>query len=147
MRGLWEAADFVRKVRTRLRFGEMSRAPLTLLRLEVSNSEVECDWIMRPPDAWDEDLPRSIREANISHQTLRDALRIREMLFAAFDDVCSAKLRVFRYTQSDETELIMTGTVLRDDEVPTRIQSLAMRAQLCGFRFSMPDGVLLSKAS
>lgn len=147
MRGIWEAADFVRKIQTRLRFGEMSRAPLKLLRLEISKMSAECDWIMRPPDVWDNDLPKSLRETNLSLQALRDALRMREMLFAAFGDVRSAELRVFRHVESGEPELVMTGTVLREDEIPPRIQSLAMRAQLCGFRFSMPDGVLLAKAS
>lgn len=147
MKPIWEAAEFVRRIQTRLRFGELSRSPLKLLRLEVSKMEAECDWIMRPPDAWDKDLPSGLRNTNLSLQALRDALQVREMLFAAFDEVHSAELRVYRHTAIGDPELVMTGTVLREDEVPARIQSVAMRAQLSGFRFSLSDGVLSSKAS
>ena len=87
MKPIWEAAEFVRRIQTRLRFGELSRSPLKLLRLEVSKMEAECDWVMRPPDAWDKDLPSGLRDTNLSLQALRDALHVREMLFAAFNEV------------------------------------------------------------
>ena len=38
MRQLWEVADFVRKMRRQMRFGELSRAPLKLLRMELRNA-------------------------------------------------------------------------------------------------------------
>jgi hypothetical protein len=53
MRQLWEVADFVRTVRREMRFGELSRAPLRLLRLELREDAMECDWVARPPDVWD----------------------------------------------------------------------------------------------
>ena len=40
MRQLWEVADFVRKMRREMRFGEISRAPLQLLRVELRNDNL-----------------------------------------------------------------------------------------------------------
>src|SRR5690242_1587234 len=57
MKPIREAAIFVRGVRKKLRAGELSREPLKLLRLEWVPERVECDWLMRPADAWDKDLP------------------------------------------------------------------------------------------
>ena len=58
MRPLWEVADFVRSIRRQMRFGELSRAPLQLLRVEFARTcaTVECDWIARPADTWDSNL-------------------------------------------------------------------------------------------
>ena len=50
MRPLWEVADFVRSMRRQMRFGEFSRSPLRLLRVELREDTAECDWILRPPD-------------------------------------------------------------------------------------------------
>ena len=72
MRPLWEAADFVRRTHRRLRFGELSRAPLRLLRFELRGQEAECEWMARPPDPWDADLPPAIARRN---QTLPGAAR------------------------------------------------------------------------
>src|SRR5713226_6278057 len=47
---LWEASDFVRKVRLRMRFGEMSRLPLRLLRLELGHETAVCEWVARAND-------------------------------------------------------------------------------------------------
>jgi hypothetical protein len=142
MNVIWEASEFIRRVRVRMRFGDLSRAPIELLRLQVNKSEAECDWLIRPMDPWDLVLPERIRETNHSLQALRDALTMREILFAAFRDLRTAEFRVFRPSGQREPELIMTGTIDRKDEVPLRIPSVAMRAKLCGFRFSLSDGVL-----
>jgi len=56
MRPLWEVADFVRSMRRQMRFGEFSRSPLRLLRVELREDTAECDWILRPPDIWDDSL-------------------------------------------------------------------------------------------
>jgi len=53
MKKLWEDADFVRNVHRRLRFGELSRARLKLLRLELRSDEAGCEWMARPADPWD----------------------------------------------------------------------------------------------
>src|SRR6266849_2702735 len=96
MKPLWEAADFVRRVRRQLRFGELSRAPLQLLRLELRGEIAECEWFARPPDPWDADLPAGMAERNQTLQALRDAMRIREFIFEMLSEVRSAKFRVYR---------------------------------------------------
>lgn len=144
MRLMLEAAKFLRGVRKKMRFGEMSREPLRLLRLEV-NGEGEtarCDWVLRAADLWDHDLPEEVRERSQTVQALIDALGMRKLLFQTFPDIRSAQVRVFRKLPEGEPELIMTGAVTREDEAPPRIPSIVMRAQLCGFRFSLTDGVL-----
>jgi len=132
-----------------MRFGQLSRAPLTLLRFEVRGPVAECEWMARPADPWDADLPHSAGEKNASLQALEDSLAVREMLFAAMPGVSSAVFRVFRKGETagqtaerPEPELIIVGTVERDEEVAGNIRSLAMRAKLFGFRFWMDDGVL-----
>ena len=143
MNPFWEVADFVRGLRREMRFGEISRAPLRLLRLELSGESLACDWIARPPDIWDASLRRRERERNQSEQALRDAIRVRDLTFAALPNVESAVLRAFRPSAAREPpELVIIGTA--DREVPPifRISSLVMRAKLCGFQFEMEDGIL-----
>lgn len=150
MKALWEASEFIHKLRGRLRFGRLSRAPLKLLRFEVRGEVAECEWMARPADAWDADFPRSFGQRNASAQALEDSLAVREMLFAAMPGVSSAVFRVFRAVEGAEAkaetgaevELIIVGTVERDEQVAGNIRSLAMRAQLFGFRFWMDNGVL-----
>jgi hypothetical protein len=67
---------------------------------------------------------------------------MRDILFAAFRELRSAELRVFRESADETTELVITGSVRRDDEVSPRIASVVMRANLSGFRFSLSDGAL-----
>jgi hypothetical protein len=146
MKQLWKAADFLRKWRMEMRFGKLSRAPLRLLRLEVKSQVAECEWMARAADPWDADLPPGTGERNASQQALEDSLAVREMLFAAMPDISSAVFRVYRAVEGAETgaeaELIIVGTVERDEEVAGNIRSLTMRAKLFGFRFWMDNGVL-----
>jgi len=146
MTAIHEAADFLRTIRRRMRRGDLSREPLQLLRLEVTREQVVCEWLVRPPDSWDLQLPANVREENRTHQTLRDALKMRELLFTSFPGIRSARLSAYREEENQELELIMTGTVTREDEAPPRIASLVMRAKLCGFRFLLMDGVLMALA-
>ena len=81
MKQLWEAADFIRNVHRRLRFGDLSRAPLKLLRLEVRGEEAECEWMARPADPWDADLQPGVGEQHASSQALEDGLAIRKLIF------------------------------------------------------------------
>lgn len=142
MKPLWEAADFVRNLHRRLRFGELSRAPLKLLRLELRGDEAECEWMARPPDPWDAYLPPSVGEHHASVQALEDSLAVRNLLFYAIPALSRAVFRVYRQAEGEHAELIITGTVTREDQAAANVCSLAMRAKLCGLKFWLTDGVL-----
>lgn len=140
MKWLWQASEFVKKIRLQLRFGDLSRAPLQLLRLEIRQDAAECEWIARANDPWDADLPSCQREQNEAEQALRDAIGIRNFLFASLPDVQTASFKVYRF--GEPPELIITGSANRNDDLPVRISSLMMKAKLYGFRFVLTDGVL-----
>ncbi|HWC17064.1 MAG TPA: hypothetical protein VG498_08610 [Terriglobales bacterium] len=142
MRQLLDVADFMRRVRWEMRFGELSRAPLSLLRLEVRSDHAECEWIARDPDPWDMELAPRITQRRQTLQALRDAIGVRELLFSMLPQVSTASFRVYRRSQVDACDLVVTGSVAREDEVSMRIASVAMRANLYGLRFSLDNGVL-----
>lgn len=137
-----DAARFLRLARQKMRFGELSRAPLQLLRVEWRTDSVECDWLMRPADPWDADLPKHLANEHQTLQALRDALTLRRLIFRAFPNVMQAELRMFRTDESHQLELMMTGSVARTNEVLERVASVVMRARLCGFHFNLAAGVL-----
>lgn len=83
MRVLWGISDFGRAMQRELRFGELSRAPLRLLRVDWRGEAAECDWLARCGDEWDCDLPQHVSDRNASEQALRDAIAVRELLFEA----------------------------------------------------------------
>jgi hypothetical protein len=142
MRLLWEIADLGRAMQRQMRFGELSRAPLRLLRLEWRGNVAECDWMARPADEWDRDVPRQVSDANVSEQALRDAIAVRELLFHALPGVDTASLRVFRKSSGGTRDLIITGLVTRGEEAPRNVSSTAMRAKLLGFQFWFQEGFL-----
>jgi hypothetical protein len=144
MKQLWEVGNFVRGLRSRMRFGELSRAPLKLLRLELHGDKAECDWVARPLDPWDASMPRGMQEQHSSMQALHDALGMREMLFLAIPDVSSAELRAYRQSAREPPHLIIRGSVTREPPAGNvkRIRSLVMRAKMFGFKFWMDNGVL-----
>lgn len=142
MKPLYEFSDFVRRLRIQARFGRLSRAPLQLLRLELRGDVAECEWMARPPDYWDRDLPAHLREHNAASQALEDAIAVRDLLFSTLPRLSRAVFRVYRRAEDDVAELIITGTVTRDEEIPAGIASLAMRAKLSGFRFWLDNGQL-----
>ena len=142
MRLLWGIADFVRAIRREMRFGELSRAPLRLLRFDWRGNAAECDWMARPADEWDMDLPRHVIDGAVSEQALRDAIAVRELLFHALPGVDTASLRAFRESAGGTQHLIVTGTVNRGEEVPRNVASTAMRAKLLGFQFWLEGGIL-----
>src|SRR2546423_8406668 len=76
MRQVYEVAEFVRATRRRLRFGELSRAPSQILRLQLRGDFAECDWMTRPPDVWDSKLPLPARNESTSRQALADAMAL-----------------------------------------------------------------------
>ncbi|HLY60016.1 MAG TPA: hypothetical protein VKV95_04560 [Terriglobia bacterium] len=143
MRLMVDAANFLRTLRLQMRFGEMSRAPLQLLRLELQGRTAECDWMARPSDNWDTDLPPLVRDRNVSSQALLDAIALRELLFDALPGIHSAVFRGFRQSADEPPELIITGRVSREAEQVSRyVGSVTMRAKLWGFRFCLENGVL-----
>jgi hypothetical protein len=142
MRQLWEVADFVRGMRREMRFGEISRAPLRLLRLELRNDDLECDWMTRPPDVWDSSLRRSERDRNESLQILLDAIAVRNLVFDTLPKIDCAVLRAFRQPAREPPEMILLGTVSREMPEVHRVSSLVMRAKLFGFCFILDDGLL-----
>lgn len=141
MRLLWGIADFGRAMHRQLRFGELSRARLRLLRLEWRGDVAECEWMARPADEWDVDLPQRARRKNESLQALQDAIAVRELLFVAMPEVESASLRVFRQS-AGASDLIVIGTVTRGQEIPRKVSSATMRTKLLGFQFWLEDGIL-----
>jgi hypothetical protein len=142
---LLESSNFLGLTRRKMRSGEFSREPLKLLRFEWKDEAVECDWLMRPNDPWDRYLPWELARENQSLQALRDALDLRESIFRCFPGVENACLRMFRMDACRRLELV-TGTVSRTNEVLHRIPSVAMRAKLCGFNFTLAEGDLKSVA-
>ena len=142
MKSLRDVGRFVRVVRKRMRIGEHSREPVKVLRIEWRVEVVECDWLMRPADPWDTDLPPRLARENQTLQALRDALDLRMTIFQAFPSVMRAELRMFQADANNQLELMMTGSVARTNEVLERVASIVMRARLCGFQFNLASGVL-----
>jgi hypothetical protein len=142
MKELWGIAQFIRCVRARRRFGELSRAPLRLLRLELEGQTAGCDWMVRPPDPWDADLRHDVRDRNASWQALRDAIALRDLLFAALPGIRSAAFRAFRQSAREPPELIIVGSISREALAEQRVSSLVMRAKLYGFQFCLEEGKL-----
>jgi hypothetical protein len=142
MRQLWEVADFVRSMRRQMRFAEISRAPLRLLRVELRDDTAECDWMSRPPDVWDGSLRRAVRDRNESLQALLDAIAIRNLVFDALPNINCAVLRAFRQPAREPPELMILGTVSREAPAVHRVSSLVMRAKLYGFCFCIEDRFL-----
>lgn len=134
--------QFLERIRKDLRFGEYSREDLKLLRIQWTSGKVECDWLMRRPDAWDRDIPAHAAKENQTLQALRDALDLRNAIFRSFPDANTAELRMFDCGQTGEFELVMSGSLTRENEIYHRIPSVAMRARLCGFQFTLAEGVL-----
>lgn len=133
-------ARFMKQARGILRNGELSRQPVTLIRLEWKPQRVECDWLMRPSDPWDAFIPAHRARENETSQALKDALTLRNMIFKAFPAVDMADLRMFRLDADQQLELMMTGSIARNEQFYERVPSMAMRAKLCGFQFTLAHG-------
>jgi hypothetical protein len=138
---LRDASHFFRDFRVHMRFGDLTRAPLRLLRFQLLGDLAECDWVAREADPWDADLPASAGRRHASLQALKDAIDVRNLLFYSLPGTDRALLRVYRSGPGYD-ELIITGISERSDRYAKSVRSVAMRAQLLGFRFSMDNGIL-----
>jgi hypothetical protein len=139
---LYGLGFFVRTLGAQLRYGHLSRAPLKLLRFELRGDSAACDWVARPADPWDAYLPLPAGDRNASEQALEDAIALRGLLFNALPNVNTAAVRVYRDSPGRQPELIIEGTVARDQSAARTIRSLPMRAKLCGLQFCLEDGIL-----
>jgi hypothetical protein len=139
---LCDAGLFLRQLRMRLRFGELTRAPLRLLHFQITDDIAECDWVARQQDPWDVVLSADIGRRHASLQALKDAIDIRSLLFATLPHIDVARLRIYRESPRHPREAIIIGDVRRRDSTFRSVHSIAMRAKLIGFRFSMEDGML-----
>jgi len=96
----------------------------------------------RPADEWDRDIPQRASDLNVSTQALQDAIAVRDLLFFALPGVDTASLRIFRESPSGEHQLVIAGTVAREQQTSRYVASVAMRAKLLGLQFWLEDGVL-----
>lgn len=144
---MFRVSEYMRVFRIEMRFGRLSRAPLRLIRFEVQNNSVECDWLARRPDSWDVNLPLRIQHRHASLEALRDAIEVRAMLFELMPQAASARLRVYREADGLSRELIINGCADRTDRLSRAVHSLAMRAKTLGFHFDLDGDHLRSIAS
>src|SRR6202012_3624189 len=78
---------FLLRTHMHLRFGQLSRAPLKLIRLEISPEGIDCEYLARASDPWDVGLPERIVQRHFSLQVLRDAIDVRALIFRAMRDI------------------------------------------------------------
>jgi len=133
---------FVRAMRIQMRFGDLTRAPLRMLRFQIRGNVVECDWLARSADPWDGSLRLDVGKRHASLQALRDAVNVQSLLFCTLPDVDAAYLRTYRETNTSARELIIAGNVHRGAPSFRNVHSVAMRAKLLGFRFLLEDDIL-----
>lgn len=109
-----ELGDFIRRLRLQMKYGELSRSPLGLLRVEVRGGHAECDWLARLPDVWDSTLSRKRGAQLASEQALRDAIRVSGLLFDVLPEVQEAQFRAYRQSAREPPDLIITGRLRRE---------------------------------
>jgi hypothetical protein len=140
------AGLFLRSMRVQMRYGDLTRAPLHLVRFQIEGRVAECDWLARPADIWDRDLPSDIGHRHASLQALKDAIDIRGLLFAMMPELDTACLRIYRESDVRGLEMIISGQVHRHGSSFRNMHSIAMRAKLMGFRFTLENEVLRGRA-
>jgi hypothetical protein len=141
---VFDVSLFFQRLRTQMRFGELTRAPLRLIRFQIKENVAECDCLARLPDPWDASLRPAIGHRHASIQALKDAVDVRALLFHLLPDVDAAYLRIYRQLSVYARELVIAGHVHRVAPSFRSVHSIAMRAKLLGFRFSLENGTLRS---
>ena len=141
---IYNIGHFFFRLRTQLRYGELTRAPLELLRFQLMADTIECDWLARLPDPWDVELPPRMRQRHATLQALRDAIDVRELLFRAVTGAQTAYIQVYREGSGRSREMIINGCTQRNDHSARGVHSLSMRAKVLGFRFRLEDDTLCS---
>ncbi|MDR3742489.1 MAG: hypothetical protein P4L40_26020 [Terracidiphilus sp.] len=137
LRSVLGIGRFLRSTRDQLRFGELSRAPLRLIRFHMEGDTVECDWIARQTDPWDRQVSRRLQLRHSTLQTLADAIRVRALVFDAIPGAEGAYFRIYREVSDRVPELIVTGFAQRNDNLARDVHSLVMRAKVLGFQFRL----------
>jgi hypothetical protein len=141
---VFDVSLFFQRLRMQMRFGELTRAPLCLIRFQIKESVAECDCLARLPDPWDASLRPEIGHRHASIQALKDAVDVRRLLFQLLPDVDAAYLRIYRQSSVYTRELVIAGHAHRVGPSFRSVHSVAMRAKLLGFRFSLENGILRS---
>ncbi len=139
---LREVSLFLRNFRSRLKVGEHSRSPLRLIRFQLDQGTIWCDWVARDPDPWDSGLPERVGKRHASLQALKDAIETRSLIFRSVQGADYALIRVYRRTPEDSLETVIFGSLRRNEGAFRHIHSLAMRAKLLGFRFRLEEQIL-----
>lgn len=135
-------SQFLRGLRMKMRYGELTRAPLRLLRFNILGHIAKCDWVARAYDPWDADLSPNVQQRHASLQALKDAINVRSLLFESMPYVETADFRIYRETSDYQRGLIITGCVQKNDHSARNLHSLAMRAKILGFRFQIEGDIL-----
>jgi hypothetical protein len=130
---VYDLGLFVRCLRVRMRFGDLRRAPLRMVRLQLRERVAECDWIARIPDPWDEGLPSDIAQRHASLQALKDAVDVRFLLFEMLPDVDAAYLRIYRASPARGRELVIAGHVHRNAASFRSVHSIAIAPNCLDF--------------
>jgi hypothetical protein len=141
---LCDVGHFLGDLGVQMRFGELTHAPLRLLRFQIIGGSVECDWLARLPNPAAADL--TVRDRYIAHQALKDAIDVRSLLFSTLPQADSAELRAFRESANHTHELIIKGSTQRNDNTARGVHSLTVRAKILGFRFRLEADTLQSIA-
>jgi hypothetical protein len=137
-----DVSHFLLRLRVQLQFGRLSRAPLQLIRLQLTEDLVECDLIARAGDPWDADLPDRLARRHVTLQTLRDAIDLRALLFRTVPEAKKAYCRIYRKGEEATHQLVIAGIIHRNDQSSRGIHALSVRARALGFRFRLDNDFL-----
>src|SRR5215472_5270457 len=118
---------FVQRLRVQMRFGELTRAPLQLVRFQIKESVAECDWLARPCDPWDEGLQPEIGLRHASLQALKDAVDVRSLLFYLMPDIDAAFFRIYR----GRSPYICEGTYGKDLVIAGHVNDSRLHTATC----------------